>query len=152
MSFPDAGQVEIADWAAIGAEALPLRMRVFVQEQGVPEEMELDEFDPLCRHALVRSADGTAIATGRLLPDGRIGRMAVDAGWRGRGLGGAVLEALVAEARRCGLRSVRLHGQLQALPFYSRHGFVAEGEVFDEVGIAHRLMCRTLARQSHDGD
>lgn len=124
---------------------MPLRVTVFVVEQGVPMEMERDDFDPASRHALATDASGSAIATGRLLPDGHIGRLAVRASLRGHGVGSAVLAALVAEARRLGLREVVLHAQVQAQAFYARNGFEAEGATFMEAGIAHRLMRRAVA-------
>ncbi|THF56520.1 GNAT family N-acetyltransferase [Pseudothauera rhizosphaerae] len=134
--------LRILDWPRAEALVMPLRTAVFVVEQGVPPELELDEFDPLSRHAVAQDAAGAVIATGRLLPDGHIGRMAVAAHARGCGTGGRVLEALVAEARSRGLREVVLHAQVQALEFYRRHGFAPEGEVFMEAGIAHRCMRR----------
>ena len=136
--------IEIHDWAHAAPHAIPLRTQVFVREQGVPPEIELDALDSLSRHALAFGPDGQVLGTGRLLPDGHIGRMAVDAGWRGRGVGGAVLEALVAEAARCGLQRVVLNAQVPALGFYRRHGFVEEGQVFVEAGILHRRMWRAI--------
>ena len=79
--------LEIMDWDAAQARVMPLRMRVFVVEQGVPADIELDAFDALSRHAVGLNAGGEVIATGRLLPDGHIGRMAVDGRWRGCGIG-----------------------------------------------------------------
>jgi len=137
-------KLSLLDWSEAEALALPLREQVFVVEQGVPLEMERDEFDPVCRHAVLREADGRVVATGRLLPDGHIGRMAVAADWRGQGLGGRVLEALVAEAVRQGFAATVLNAQVQAEPFYARHGFIAEGEMFMEAGIPHRAMRRQL--------
>jgi predicted GNAT family N-acyltransferase len=95
-------------------------------------------------HALAETAAGEVIATGRLLPDGHVGRMAVAAAWRGRGVGGAVLEALVAEAGARAMESVLLNAQTHALGFYRAHGFVEEGEEFMEAGIPHRTMRRRL--------
>ncbi len=141
----DGLELSLLDWREAEALALPLREQVFVVEQGVPLELERDEFDPVCRHALLRLADGRVVATGRLLPDGHIGRMAVAAKWRGRGLGGRVLEALVAEARRQGFEAAVLNAQVQAEPFYAAHGFAAEGEVFMDAGIPHRTMRRRLS-------
>lgn len=135
--------VLILDWDAAAARAMPLRERVFVVEQGVPAEMELDEFDPVSCHALALDAGQAVIATGRLLPDGHIGRMAVDAAWRGRGVGGRVLEALVSAAWARGMDEVLLNAQVDAIAFYLRHGFVAEGEFFMEAGIRHRAMRRS---------
>ncbi|WP_068636562.1 GNAT family N-acetyltransferase [Thauera butanivorans] len=140
-------RIDIVDWPAAQARVVPLRMRVFVVEQGVPAEIELDEFDPQSRHAIATDAGGGVVATGRLLPDGHIGRMAVDAAWRGCGVGGAVLEALVAEAGAGGMAQALLNAQVQALDFYRRHGFEEYGEVFIEAGIPHRAMRRTLAER-----
>ena len=137
-------RVEITDWARAEAQVMPVRMAVFVVEQGVPEDIERDEFDAVSRHAIARDAAGAVVATGRLLPDGHIGRMAVAAPLRGKGVGGAVLEALVAEAARAGLAEVSLNAQVHALAFYRRHGFVEYGDVFMEAGIPHRAMRRTL--------
>ncbi|ENO89575.1 GNAT family N-acetyltransferase [Thauera linaloolentis] len=145
-------RIEIADWQAAQARVMPLRMRVFVVEQGVPADIELDEFDPCSRHAIATDADGEVIATGRLLPDGHIGRMAVDAGWRGRGVGGAVLEALAAEAAAHGMPKVMLNAQLRALGFYRRHGFAEYGEAFMEAGIPHRAMQRAAAHRAGVAD
>lgn len=136
--------VELHDWASARQRALPLRMQVFVIEQGVPADIEEDDFDPQSRHALACTADGTVVATGRLLSDGHVGRMAVDARWRGRGLGAVVLQALLGEAARQGLDEVLLHAQLHACAFYARQGFRAEGEPFMEAGIPHCLMRRSL--------
>ncbi len=141
----DGLELSLLDWREAEALALPLREQFFVVEQCVPLELERDEFDPVCRHALLRLADGRVVATGRLLPDGHIGRMAVAAKWRCRGLGGRVLEALVAEARRQGFEAAVLNAQVQAEPFYAAHGFAAEGEVFMDAGIPHRTMRRRLS-------
>lgn len=143
-SDAQAARVEIADWARAEAQVMPVRMAVFVVEQGVPEDIERDAFDAVSRHAIARDEAGAVVATGRLLPDGHIGRMAVAAPLRGKGVGGAVLEALVAEAMRTGLAEVALNAQVHALAFYRRHGFVAYGDEFMEAGIPHRAMRRTL--------
>ncbi|WP_174718492.1 GNAT family N-acetyltransferase [Azoarcus sp. DN11] len=136
--------IRILDWRDAAALAMPLRERVFVMEQGVPAELERDASDPHCRHAVATTAAGEVVATGRLLPDGHIGRMAVAALWRNRGIGGLMLEALVAEADRLGFREVVLNAQIDAVDFYLRHGFTPEGEDFVEAGIRHRTMRRAL--------
>ena len=136
--------VEITDWARAEAQVMPVRIAVFVVEQGVPEDIERDAFDAVSRHAIARDESGAAVATGRLLPDGHIGRMAVAAPLRAKGVGGAVLEALVAEAVRAGLAEVALNAQVHALAFYRRHGFVDHGDEFMEAGIPHRVMRRAL--------
>lgn len=136
-------QLSLCDWVQAESRVMPLRIEVFVREQGVPLEMERDEFDPESLHA-VCTVGGEVIGTGRLLLDGHIGRLAVARDRRGHGVGGRMLQALVAEAARRGLAEVVLHAQVQAEAFYARHGFVADGPMFDEAGIAHRLMRREL--------
>ena len=137
-------RIEVVGWDEAEARVMPVRTGVFVVEQGVPAEIERDAFDAVCRHAIARDAGGRVVATGRLLPDGHIGRMAVRRAARGAGVGGAVLQALIAEAARRGLREVALAAQTHALDFYLRHGFEAVGEVFMEAGIPHRAMRRTV--------
>jgi predicted GNAT family N-acyltransferase len=138
-------EVRILDWEAARADARPVREAVFVVEQKVPLAMEWDELDAVCDHAIARDAAGRAIGTGRLLPDARIGRMAVLAEWRGKGVGAAILVALVERAERRGMKRVTLHAQTHAAGFYARYGFVAEGDVFMEADIPHVTMTRTLA-------
>lgn len=117
-----------------------VRETVFVREQNVPVELEWDGRDESCRHVLALDGQGNAIGCGRITPDGHIGRMAVLLGWRRRKVGSAMLEALLDYARSQQFPQVELSGQVQALPFYRRFGFVVEGEEFMEAGIPHRLM------------
>jgi len=117
---------------------------VFVQEQGVPVELEWDELDPHCHHVLARDAEGVAIGTGRLTPEHRIGRMAVLPEWRGRGVGDALLDALIQLARAQGWQDIGLHAQASAITFYARHGFLPQGARFTEAGIEHQTMRRLL--------
>jgi len=83
-------RVELGDWAALQRWAIPIRTTVFVEEQKVPAEMEIDDWDPQCVHAVAFDGEGTAQGTGRLLPDGHIGRMAVLKSARGAGVGSAL--------------------------------------------------------------
>jgi predicted GNAT family N-acyltransferase len=136
--------VQRADHATHHAAIHGVRQQVFVIEQGVPAELERDALDPVCAHVLARDGDGTPIGTGRLLPDGRIGRMAVLPAWRGKGVGEAMLEELVRAAIALGLSEVHLHAQLPACDFYARQGFLPEGGRFEEAGIMHLQMRRTL--------
>ncbi len=136
--------VQSVSHAAAHAAIHGVRQQVFVIEQGVPAELERDALDPACHHVLAHDVDGQPIGTGRLLPDGRIGRMAVLPGWRGKGVGEAMLDALVKAATAGGLHEVHLHAQLAARDFYARLGFLPEGAVFEEAGIAHQQMRRTL--------
>lgn len=124
------------------AAAFALRTRVFVEEQGVPAELERDALDALSRHVLAVDADGQPVGAGRIAPDGRIGRLAVRADRRGHGIGDAMLRTLLDAARDAGLRATYLHAQLQAMTLYARAGFVAEGPRFEEAGIVHRTMRR----------
>ena len=136
-------RIELMDWHAARAEASRIRLAVFVEEQRVPPEIEMDDKDAACVHALAY-AQGRAVGTGRLLPDGHIGRMAVLKENRSLGVGGAILERLVEEARRRGMKQVALSAQTHALGFYRRHGFMVAGEVFEEAGIPHQEMRRML--------
>ena len=133
-----------ADWINDGNAIRAIRERVFVGEQDVPADLEYDGRDPDCWHVLAETPEGTAIATGRLAMDGRIGRMAVDREWRGRGVGRALLDALIERARSEGLARVVLHAQTGALGFYARAGFRAHGPIFEEAGIPHREMERSI--------
>jgi predicted GNAT family N-acyltransferase len=141
----DEFSVIVTDWQAAYVPLTHIRTRVFVLEQDVPPEEEIDAADATCVHALATDPDGKPIACGRLLPDGRIGRMAVLQAWRGKGVGGVILAALMDEARERGLKRAYLHAQTHAIAFYERHGFIAHGEEFLDANIPHREMERSLA-------
>ena len=134
----------LGSWAELQQDAGRVRQAVFVAEQGIPQELEWDQADAVCLHAVIFNANGEAIATGRLLPDGHIGRMAVLANQRRSGLGGRVLVALMEAARARGHDRVVLSAQVHALSFYRGHGFIAEGPVYDDVGIPHQDMVKAL--------
>ena len=130
--------------------AINVRMRVFVVEQQIPAEEELDEADATATHAIALS-NGQAIGTGRMLVVEedeagicRIGRMAVDREWRRHGVGGKILECLEAEARAQGLTGCLLHAQEYVRDFYAGHGYRERGEVFLEVDIPHIEMVKDL--------
>lgn len=136
-------RVRQADWEVDRDILKAVREEVFIREQSVPVTMEWDEFDAVSQH-VVAIIDGQPVGTGRLLPDGHIGRMAVLRAWRGRGAGSALLRKLIQLARMAGTRRLILHAQLQAIPFYLRHEFQVQGDEFMEAGIAHRQMTRDL--------
>lgn len=140
--------VRSGSWDALGAQAGPLRNAVFVQEQGIPSELEWDADDASALHVVACNRLGLAVATGRLVrqSDGvaRIGRMAVLSLLRGAAVGRAVLDALVEAARVRGDHQVVLHAQRSAEGFYRRAGFVAQGEPYEEAGIAHITMALAL--------
>jgi predicted GNAT family N-acyltransferase len=131
-------------WEEAAPQLRAVREAVFMAEQGVPAELEWDGLDPRCAHVLAQSGEGQAIGTARLTPDGHIGRMAVLAPWRGRGVGRALMEAVLAEARRRGLRRLALNAQTPARGFYRRFGFRQEGGEFPEAGIPHVRMTLRL--------
>jgi predicted GNAT family N-acyltransferase len=137
--------IRLAPWSEAKTQAQRIRFAVFVEEQGVPAELEMDELDARCIHALAFEGS-QAIGTGRLLPDGHIGRMAVLKEWRGRGVGAALLVRLVQAARERGDAEALLSAQVHALGFYRAHGFVAYGEVYEEAGIPHQAMRLNLQR------
>jgi predicted GNAT family N-acyltransferase len=160
MNAPGAFVVVEADYGRDFDALRTVRAAVFIREQGVPAALELDEVDPRCVHVVARDTGGNAIGTGRLVPpdeatagDGhaegvvptaRIGRMAVLPDWRGRGVGDALLAALLEAARGRGWHRVMLHAQATAIRFYQRHGFLPLGARFVEAGIEHLTMWRRL--------
>ncbi len=121
-----------------------IRETVFIVEQGVPRELEWDGEDARCIHVLARSDSGTPIGTGRMGSNGKIGRLAVLADWRGRGIGGELLRSLVSKAYESKFKSVYLHAQTRAIPFYEKYGFRKEGAEFTEAGIPHVKMVKSL--------
>jgi len=142
-------EVRTGNWSEVGEGAGELRREVFIDEQGVPAEMEWDAHDATALHAVAVNRLGRVIATGRLLaeaPGGvaRIGRMAVQRTMRGGGQGAAVLRALEAAAKARGDREVMLHAQRSAERFYHRLGYSVSGAPFEEAGIDHIEMRRAL--------
>ncbi len=137
-------KIRLARWSEDEAAIRHVRQEVFVEEQAVEPELEWDGLDAESVHALAETENRDVVGTGRLHPDGKIGRMAVLRPWRQQGVGAAILSALVEQAQQRGHPEVYLHAQTRALEFYEHQGFVAEGDEFDEAGIPHRLMRRTL--------
>jgi len=131
-------------WERARELASPIRFQVFVREQRVPAEIELDDMDAPSLHAIAFENE-KPIGTGRLLPDGHIGRMAILKEWRRRGIGAAILKALIDAAERRGDREIALSAQLHAVEFYRTHGFEPVGDVYEEAGIPHQAMVRALA-------
>ena len=149
----DAGfRIEHVDYAAAAPLLRRVREPVFVQEQKVPLELEWDDLDPASQHVLALDGAGNPIGTGRLTPKHSIGRMAVLPEWRGRGVGEAILAALVDRARESGWPDVTLAAQVHAIGFYARAGFLPEGDHFDDAGIDHLLMRRNLRAPGTIGD
>ena len=132
------------DWAHDAPRIAAIRRNVFIEEQGVPEDLEWDEHDAAAVHLLAISADGLPIGCARLLPDGHVGRMAVLAAWRGRGVGQALLLSAQDAARARGHVLLKLSAQTHAAGFYARAGFAAVGEAYEEAGIPHIAMQKPL--------
>jgi predicted GNAT family N-acyltransferase len=137
-------------WQEAESDLRQLREAVFIREQHVPEELEWDGVDAECTHLLAYDAQGTPIATARMQLDGKIGRMAVLPAWRRQGVGSALLQSLLDIARRQGLEAVTLDAQLQAMGFYKRLGFEAEGATFMDANIPHRHMRLALDADTAD--
>lgn len=139
-------RIEICEGAAPAA-AVAVRMRVFVEEQGVSEAEEIDGLDPECVH-FVAWQDDSAVGCARLRPLGRgrakIERVAVLRERRTGGLGRQLMRAVEAEAARRALPDLRLHAQTAVLGFYAKLGWRAVGDEFDEAGIPHFAMERRL--------
>lgn len=135
--------VRLADWLADEAAIAVIRRSVFIGEQRVPEAMEWEEVDPACDWFAAEHG-GRAIGIVRLRPDARIGRMAVMPDWRGKGVGSALMSAVLGRARVRGLGRADLHAQTSAIGFYLRFGFEPHGPEFEEAGIPHRHMILNL--------
>ena len=133
----------LTTWSTDRPVLQKLRREVFIDEQLVPESDEWDDDDSVSVHALA-TLNREPVGTGRLNPGGKIGRIAVKAGLRGRGIGTLILRQLLHEAYHRGIREPYLHAQVQAVPFYEKLGFRIEGDVFDEAGISHVRMKHAL--------
>jgi predicted GNAT family N-acyltransferase len=144
--IPDDFTIAMADWSndddRSACEAV--RDQVFVIEQQVAREDDRDDFDARSRHVLARDGEGHPIGTGRLTPDGVIGRLAVMPDWRGRQVGAVMLNALLEQARALAYPAVELHAQTQAIGFYQRFGFTVDGDEFIECDIPHQTMRREI--------
>jgi YbgC/YbaW family acyl-CoA thioester hydrolase len=140
--------VKIGTWAELGEQAGAIRQSVFVDEQKIPADMEWDAADASCVHAVAFNRFGVPLGTGRLLEHvpgvAKIGRMAVARSMRGGRIGRAVLDALMRQGKALGYGEAVLHAQLSAAGFYVRAGFVQRGAVFEEAGIGHVEMVRSL--------
>jgi predicted GNAT family N-acyltransferase len=137
-------RIDVLPWERAREAASRIRFEVFVREQRVPQEIELDEHDAVSLHALALDDRAGPVGTGRLLPDGHIGRMAVLRAWRGKGVGSALLARLVELARERGDAEVVLSAQVHAEAFYRAKGFRPEGAIYEEAGIPHLTMRRRL--------
>jgi len=133
------------DYAAEEMSLRSIRFAVFVDEQGVPPEIEMDERDPHCIH-LIAYSGAEPIATARIDIEqaGKVGRLAVLAKYRGHGIGSALMERCHDIAAGHGLTAVWCNAQVSAVPFYESVGYRVEGDPFDEAGIDHLKMTRAV--------
>ena len=134
----------IANWQDDALALRGIRETVFIHEQQVPVELEWDGLDAGCLHVLAADSAGNPIGTARLLPDGHIGRMAVLKAWRDRGVGSALLQLLLTEAKKRKLQQAVLNAQMSAAGFYAKFGFQAVGEEFMDASILHVKMVLPL--------
>jgi predicted GNAT family N-acyltransferase len=148
-----ASRTTLGLWSELGKAAAEIRTEVFVKEQGIPAELEWDDTDKVCVHILVYSESGSsskAVGTGRLIAPvnagspAKIGRMAVLKEYRRQGIGDDIMQALIEHAFDVGYETIELSAQAYVQAFYANHGFVATGETYNEVGIAHQKMILNL--------
>ena len=136
--------VQLADWQDDKEDLIAVRTRVFVDEQKVPPELELDNQDSECTHFKALDSDSNIIGTARLLPNGYVGRMCVLKPHRNAGIGGLILQFIITHAQQQGFDKLALNSQKTALNFYARYGFEADSDIFMEAGIEHVHMTLLL--------
>ncbi len=136
--------VRSANWIKDGASIQFIRFEVFVREQNVPIELEIDGLDDGCFHVLAKDPTGKAIGTARMQQDGHIGRIAVLRDFRRKGIGKSLVEFFIDKAMALGLTEVDLNAQVSALDFYEKLGFEKEGDIFTEANLPHIHMVRLI--------
>ncbi|ADU92268.1 GNAT family N-acetyltransferase [Taylorella equigenitalis] len=138
--------IQVGDWDLLKAPAYSIRNVVFVEEQKVPVEIELDDMDEKSTHVVAFDDNERPIATARLTPEGLIGRMAVLKEYRGKGIGAVVLNLIIDAAKDVGFKKVSLAAQLQAIGFYENAGFELEkdAQVFYDANIPHKMMFKYI--------
>ena len=133
----------ICDYESNIKDISAIRYEVFVDEQNVPVDLEIDGLDGKAKHTLA-FIDGVPIGTGRILNDGHIGRVAVLKNYRGLGIGKLIMKELIKWAQDMSLEKVWLSSQWHAHSFYLDLGFVCVGEIYKEAGIDHIKMFKSL--------
>jgi len=136
-------EIKIVDYKNHQLQIHQVRNEVFIDEQKVPENIEIDGLDPGAKHVLVLDAD-IAIGTGRMLPDGHFGRIAVKKQYRGRGIGKSIMRKLICIAKDLHLSEVWLSSQYHARGFYQKFGFIENGDIYQEASIDHIKMKKKL--------
>ncbi|MDE0744062.1 MAG: GNAT family N-acetyltransferase [Woeseiaceae bacterium] len=133
----------ICDYESYTEDICAIRYEVFIDEQNVPEELEIDGLDGEAKHVLA-FVDEVSIGTGRILSDGHIGRVAVLKNYRGLGIGKLIMKELIKWAQDLSIKKVWLSSQWHAHSFYLDLGFICDGEIYKEAGIDHIKMYRLL--------
>jgi len=129
--------IAIVSWSEKQAELTSVRRVVFIEEQNVPESIELDDRDPDCFHVLASDTKGRPVGTARMDGKGKIGRMAVLHDYRRRGIGRKMIQALMDYGKEYVITNFHLSAQITAVGFYRKMGFEPFGEEFLEAGITH---------------
>ena len=140
-------EVERTNWEASEQSISAIRRQVFIEEQNVPVELELDGKDADAKHWLAFSDSDSPIATARLTPDGKVGRMAVLKPYRDKGVGSAIMRKMIDYAVQEGIAELTLSAQRKAIPFYQGFGFVTNSDFYEEAGITHKAMRLSLQLQ-----
>jgi predicted GNAT family N-acyltransferase len=140
--------VRLAESPQERQQALEIRQQVFVEEQGVPAHLEVDEHDGAAVHWLAFQ-EGRAVATARLVRyspmQAKVGRVAVLPAWRSAGLGRQVMNEIHRWVGDQPFQEILLDAQVKVIAFYEKLGYQAQGDVFEECGILHKRMVRWLA-------
>lgn len=132
--------IQMVNWSDHWNEIKSIRTQVFIIEQHVPEKLEWDGLDENAIHVIAVNKNKKPVGTGRLLPTGQIGRMAVLQNERNKGIGSDILKKLIKYASENLTSVLFLNAQLYAIDFYERHGFVRVGEIFEDANIPHCKM------------
>jgi predicted GNAT family N-acyltransferase len=138
--------VKIADYHKFNEEIRMIRENVFIKEQNIPKNIEFDGLDAKAKHVIVFD-NKEAIGTGRILPDGHIGRIAVKKSYRGKGIGAIIMKKLINAAENLYLDEVWLSSQYHAKDFYLKLGFEEFRGIFQEAGINHIRMKKTVKQK-----
>lgn len=137
-------EVEQTSWQTSSKILTAIRHQVFVDEQQVPESEEIDEYDATALHWLAYGPNDEVMATGRMLTDGQVGRMAVLNEFRQQGVGSSLMRNMIRYAVMAGMKQLSLNAQIKAIPFYEGFGFIAQGNPFMDAGISHKYMYLNL--------
>ena len=138
--MPSEYKIRKASWKEDRQVLRQVRRKVFIEEQNVPEELEWDEFDETAQHIIALDNNNNPVGTGRIKPDGQIGRMAVLKDWRNKGIGKTILDELLKIATRSNYPEIYLHAQLTAIKFYEKSEFIINSDEFMDAGIPHKTM------------